>query len=215
MFVIITQSFWTTKFHISRQHSDSPGILIQVVSPTFDSSLQLCFIIAQTGTLTFPYIINCLPLGLGAVDELLEDVHNLGEGSEVGLELSLDLLRVLTELGVKVLSVGNGGHGGAEDGLDHEVVMGLQGVGVGATERVGKLLGGVVDVLLKALGSEVKTTDELLADGLFIYRKPFVPDEPETALGGSVLLLLEFVSDEVLDGGRLSRSGGVTSTELL
>jgi hypothetical protein len=94
-------------------------------------------------------------------------------------------------------------------------VVGLQGVGVGAAERVGKLLGGVVDVLLEALGSEVKTTDELLVDSLFIYSRAFVPDEPEAALSGSVLLLLELVSDEVLDGGGLSRSGGVTSTELL
>jgi hypothetical protein len=76
-------------------------------------------------------------------------------------------------------------------------VVGLQGVSVGATERVGKLLGGV-DVLLEALGSEVETTDE-----------------PEAALSGSVLLLLELVSDEVLDGSGLSGSGGVASTELL
>jgi hypothetical protein len=145
--------FWTLKAFSS----------IKSFSPTCDSSFQLCFIIARTGTLTFPYIINCLPLGLGAVDELLEDVHNLGEGSEVGLELSLDLLGVLTELGVKVLSVGNGGHGGAEDGLDHEAVVGLQGVGVGTAERVGQLLGGVIDVLLEALGSEVKTTDEFVS----------------------------------------------------
>lgn len=94
-------------------------------------------------------------------------------------------------------------------------MVGLQGVGVGTAERVSKLLGGAVDVLLEALGSEVKTTDELLADSLFIYKRVFVPDEPEAALGGSVLLLLELVSDEVLNGGRLSRSGGMTDTELL
>jgi hypothetical protein len=55
----------------------------------------------------------------------------------------------------------------------------------------------------------------LLADSLFVYRRAFVPDEPEAALSGSVLLLLELVSDEVLDGSGLSRSGGVTSSELL
>jgi hypothetical protein len=93
-------------------------------------------------------------------------------------------------------------------------VVGLQGVSVGATERVGKLLGGV-DVLLEALGSEVETTDELLVDSVFIYGRAFVPDEPEAALSGSVLLLLELVSDEVLDGSGLSGSGGVASTELL
>jgi hypothetical protein len=43
----------------------------------------------------------------------------------------------------------------------------------------------------------------------------FIPDEPEAALGGSVLASLEFVADKVLDGSGLSGSSGVASTELL
>jgi hypothetical protein len=43
----------------------------------------------------------------------------------------------------------------------------------------------------------------------------FVPDEPEAALGGSVLASLELVTDKVLDGAGLSRSGSLAGTELL
>lgn len=109
------------------------------------------------------YIIYRLPLALRSVDERLEDVDDLGEGSKVSLEVGLNLLRVLAKLGVEVLSVGDGRHGGAEDRLDDEAVVGLQGVTVGSAERVSKLLRGVGDVALKGLAGEVKTTRELLA----------------------------------------------------
>jgi hypothetical protein len=144
------------------------------------------------------YIVYRLPLSLRTVDELLEDGDNLGEGSKISLEVGLDLLGVLAELGIEVLSVGDGGHGGAEDRLDDEAVVGLQGVAVGSAERVSKLLRGVGDVALKGLAGEVKATDE-----------------PEAALGGSVLASLELVTDKVLDGAGLSRSGSLAGTELL
>jgi hypothetical protein len=142
-------------------------------------------------------MICCLPLGLGG-NKLLKDSDDLSKRSKVGLELVLNLLRVLTELGVEVLSVGNGGHSGAEDGLDHEAVVGLQGVSVGSAERVSKLLFLVGDVFLKTLAGEVKASDE-----------------PEAALGGSVLAGLELIADEVLDSAGLSRSGSLAGTELL
>jgi hypothetical protein len=109
------------------------------------------------------YIVYRLPLSLRTVDELLEDGDNLGEGSKISLEVGLDLLGVLAELGIEVLSVGDGGHGGAEDRLDDEAVVGLQGVAVGSAERVSKLLRGVGDVALKGLAGEVKATIGLLA----------------------------------------------------
>ena len=41
------------------------------------------------------------------------------------------------------------------------------------------------------------------------------PDKPEGALGGSVLLGLELVSAQVLDGQGLLRGGGLSDTEFL
>ena len=81
-----------------------------------------------------------LPLSVLAVDEPLEDTDNLFQTHEVGTHLESDLLAVVTELGIKVLAVGRGTHGSAEDGLDDEAVVGLQGRGIGGAERVGKLL---------------------------------------------------------------------------
>ncbi|KAI6770938.1 hypothetical protein HG531_009793 [Fusarium graminearum] len=109
------------------------------------------------------HLINQVVFSNMSVDERLEDVDDLGEGSKVSLEVGLNLLRVLAKLGVEVLSVGDGRHGGAEDRLDDEAVVGLQGVTVGSAERVSKLLRGVGDVALKGLAGEVKTTRELLA----------------------------------------------------
>ena len=91
------------------------------------------------------------------------------ERSKVGLKLFLNLVGVLAELGVEVLSVGNGGHSGAEHGLDHEAVVGLQGVAVGSAERVSKLLLLLGDVVLKTLAGEVKASAILLA--VDVYRQ--------------------------------------------
>lgn len=53
---------------------------------------------------------------------------------------------------------------------------------------------------------------ELLANGMYVRGGLFVPDEPEAALGGSVLASLELVTDKVLDGRGLGGSSGVAST---
>jgi hypothetical protein len=42
-----------------------------------------------------------------------------------------------------------------------------------------------------------------------------VPDQPHKALGGSVLLCLELVADEVLDIGRLGGGGELALAEFL
>lgn len=56
---------------------------------------------------------------------------------------------------------------------------------------------------------------ELLANGMYVRGGLFLPDEPEAALGGSVLAGLELIADEVLDSAGLSRSGSLAGTELL
>lgn len=131
-----------------------------------------------------------LPLGVGAGEELLQDNDNLLERLEVDSEVALDLGLVGAQLGVKVLAVGGSAHGGAEDGLDEEAVVGLEGAAVGLAERVGELLRGVGDVLVEGLGGEVEATGQ-----------------PEETLGGDVLLGLDLVADEVLDRLGLGRGG--------
>lgn len=95
-----------------------------------------------------------LPLGLLAVDKGLEDGDDALQRREVGLELLLDLALVVAELDVEVLAVGAGAHGGGEDGLDEEAVVGLQGARVRGAEGVGELGGGVLEVVLEGLAGE-------------------------------------------------------------
>lgn len=99
-----------------------------------------------------------LPLGLLGVEETLEDGNNLLQGSEVDLELLNDKLSGGSELGVEVFSVGAGSHGGAEDGLDHPVVVHLEGRGVRGTEGIGDLFGGVGNVAGETDAGEVEAT---------------------------------------------------------
>lgn len=104
-----------------------------------------------------------LPLGLLAVDERLEDDDDAVQRGEVLLELLLDLGRVVAELDVEVLAVGAGAHGGGEDGLDEEAVVGLQGARVRGAEGVGELGGGVLEVVLEGLAGEFETAGLALA----------------------------------------------------
>lgn len=101
--------------------------------------------------------MGCLPLGLLAVDELLEDGDNPGERSKVRIELSPDEFGSLAKLFVEVLAVGDGTHSSAEDGLDNPAVERLQGVGIRGPERVGQLLRGVGDVASEGLAGEIET----------------------------------------------------------
>jgi hypothetical protein len=94
-------------------------------------------------------------------------------------------------------------------------VVRLQSVTVGSAERVSKLLAGVGDVELKALGGKVKTSIKLSAVPMHRIKELYIPDEPKAALSGSVLAGLELVADEVLDGTGLGGSGGLAGTELL
>lgn len=80
-----------------------------------------------------------LPLSLRGVEEPLEDADDLFQRFEVLAQLHLNLLLVRAELDIKVLAVGASAHGGAEDGLHKEAVMGLEGDTVGVAEGVGEL----------------------------------------------------------------------------
>ena len=92
-----------------------------------------------------------------AVEEGLEDIDNLLESGKVLLELSADPLLVAAELAVEVLTVRAGAHGGAENGLDEEAVVGLEGDIVGGTEGGRKLLVGGGNVVGETLACELET----------------------------------------------------------
>lgn len=84
--------------------------------------------------------------------------NNLFQRGQVALKLLLDLSIVAAKLGVEVLPVWCGAHGGAEQRLDDERVVGLECVAVGIAEGVGELLLGVRDVVAEGLGGEVEAT---------------------------------------------------------
>ena len=114
-----------------------------------------------------------LPLSLLPGQEPVQCSNNLLQRREVCLELLLDLGAVLAQLGVEVLPVRCGAHGGAEERLDDEGVVGLERAGVGLAERVGKLLGGVGEVVAEGLGGEVQAAVAgRVSDGLDgVWRK--------------------------------------------
>ena len=101
-----------------------------------------------------------LPLRLLPALELLQNANNLLQAGEPGIELLVDALLVVAQVGVEGLAVGRGAHGGGEDGLDHEGVVGLEGVAVGGAEGLGELAGGFGEVVAEALGGEVEASVE-------------------------------------------------------
>lgn len=94
----------------------------------------------------FGFRFHLLPFGILAVDERLENADDLVESSQPGLELLVELLLwgVLANLLVKVGTLWAVAHGGREDLLDNEVVVGLEGLAVGIGEGDGELLGWVL-----------------------------------------------------------------------
>ena len=101
-------------------------------------------------------ITSYLPLSLLLGQELVQCSNNLLQRREVRLQLLLNLGVVLAKLGVEVLPVRCGAHGGAEERLDDEGVVGLECAGIGLAEGVGELLGGVGEVVAEGLGGEVE-----------------------------------------------------------
>jgi hypothetical protein len=97
-----------------------------------------------------------LPLGLFPSLELLENANNLLQAREPGIKLLVDARLVVAKVLVERSAVWGGAHGGGEDGLDHERVVGLEGVAVSGAEGFGELGGRVGEVGAEALGCEVE-----------------------------------------------------------
>jgi hypothetical protein len=100
--------------------------------------------------------LSPLPLRLLTSSKRPQDCHHLLQRRQPLLQLRRDLALITAQLGVKVLAVRRCAHGGAEDGLDDERVVRLEGVAVGIAEGVGELFGGVVEVVAETLGGEVE-----------------------------------------------------------
>lgn len=105
-----------------------------------------------------------LPLGILACLEGLQDGNHLLQCGDLLLHRGKDLGLIITQFPEEALAVRGRGHGSAEDGLDHERVVRLEGAAVGFTEGVRELLGGVVEVVAEGLSSEVKTPVNEISD---------------------------------------------------
>ena len=99
-----------------------------------------------------------LPLGLFASQELVQNRDVLLQSLQPLIQFLVHTWLVISQLGIEVLSVGCGRHGGGEDGLDDEGVVRLKGLAIGFTEGGGEFFGGSVDVSAEGLGGEVETS---------------------------------------------------------
>jgi hypothetical protein len=111
---------------------------------------------------SLPSRFSNLPLSLLPSLELLQNANNLLQARKPGIELLVDAFLVVTEVLVESSAVRRGAHGGGEDGLDHEGVVGLEGVAVGGAEGLGELGSRVGEVGAEALGCEVEGSVERL-----------------------------------------------------
>lgn len=120
--------------------------------------------------------MNLLPLGLRGGLEGLQDLHNPLQSLNLALQTSRNtslnlrvhlLIFVISGLGVLVVNLAIEGstvraeaHSGAEDTLDNEVVVGLEGGAVSLVEGNRELGGRVVEVVAESLNGEIEATIE-------------------------------------------------------
>lgn len=102
-------------------------------------------------------VIN-LPLILLPAQELLENVDPLLQRSQPLAQLLVHPRLIIAQLGVEVLPVWGGRHGGGEDRLDEHAVELLKGVAVGVAEGDGEFFVWVRQVLAECLGREVESS---------------------------------------------------------
>lgn len=99
-----------------------------------------------------------LPLGILRIHEPFENTNDLFQTHEVAPQLELNLLRVITQLGIEVLAVRTSTHGGAEDRLDNKAVVGLQGSSIGGAEGFREFLRILGDVGREGNAGEFEAT---------------------------------------------------------
>jgi hypothetical protein len=106
-----------------------------------------------------------LPLGLLPLQETLQDRNDLLQTCQPNPQLRSHLLHICTQLRIKVLTVRSRRHGGAENGLHHEGMVGLEGAAIGISEGGRELLTCGSDVLGEGDGREIETSGGMLAAG--------------------------------------------------
>lgn len=99
-----------------------------------------------------------LPFRLFCSQKCLQNGNQLLQGGKPNLQFSSNLLLIVSQLGVKILSVGGSGHGSAENRLHQEAVVGFEGAAIGVTERGGEFFGGFCNVLRDCNRCEVKAS---------------------------------------------------------
>ena len=95
-------------------------------------------------------------------------------------------------------------------------MVGLEGRAVGVAEGDGELLVGELHVLGERDAGEVETAGKTLVR--FNWggeRRGNAPDEPDKTLCGDVLLGLELVDDELLEGLGFERGGELAVADFL
>src|ERR1700712_2625199 len=99
------------------------------------------FVFLHQNNIRCPGYASGLPLGLLSIQESLQNANNILQSRQVCPQLGLDLCLVGSQLFVEHLAVWAGTHGGAEDRLDEEAVVGLERETIGVLERYRQLLG--------------------------------------------------------------------------
>lgn len=99
-----------------------------------------------------------LPLILLPAQELLKYVDPLLQRRQPVAQLLVHPRLIVAQLGVEVLPVGGGRHGGGEDRLDEHAVELLKGVAVGVAEGDGEFFVWVREVLAECLRREVESS---------------------------------------------------------
>lgn len=95
--------------------------------------------------------------------------------------------------------------------------MRLQGRAIGVAERDRELLGGELHILGESNAGEVEAAAGVLVSLTWggEGEEGSVPDEPDEAFSGDVLLGLEFIDDEVLEGLGFERGGELAVADFL
>ena len=98
-----------------------------------------------------------LPFRLLPPLKLLQNAHLPLQRLQPFPRLLLHQSLIIAQFRKEVFAVRCRGHGGTEDGFHHEGVVGFERVAVGVPERGRELFGGVLEVVLDALGGEIET----------------------------------------------------------
>lgn len=162
---LLSLSFWAVLAAAPFQATCPSFFLFLTYNPNNNRSPQqkrsnAIFFLFKNPTipLLFPAFFPSLPLSLLSSQELLQNSHDLLERGQPGVELLVHTLAVLAQLGVEVGAVRGGAHGGAENRLDDERVVGFEGVAVGGAEGLGQLGFGVRQVGAQGLRGEVEAS---------------------------------------------------------